>query len=141
MIIKSYSELIKIPKFIDRFRYLKLNGSIGEQTFYGHRWLNQVLYQSPEWRRIRNEIIIRDDGCDLACPDRPINGKIYIHHINPLSIEDIVKRRSCVFDLENLISASFNTHNAIHYGEDDLLILDPVQRLPNDTCPWKNIHN
>lgn len=137
MITRSYSELIKIPTFMERFKYLKLNGSIGEQTFYGHRWLNQVLYQSQEWKRVRREVIIRDDGCDLADSDRKIYGRIYIHHLNPLTIEDITKRHPCVFDLENLICVSFNTHNAIHYSDENLLISDPTVRKMNDTCPWK----
>lgn len=137
MITRSYSELVSISSFIDRFRYLKLNGSVGEQTFYGHRWLNQVLYQSPEWRRTRREIVIRDDGCDLADSDRPISGKIYIHHLNPLSIEDILKRRPCVFDPENLVCVSFNTHNAIHYSDEEILIKGPIIRSEFDTCPWR----
>lgn len=134
---KTYSELIKIPSFEDRFNYLCLIGIVGEMTFGGHRHLNQVLYQSEQWKRTRREIILRDNGCDLAHEDYPIGGSVYIHHINPISIEDILKERPCVFDLENLICVSFKTHNAIHYGSDELLSKAPVIRTKNDTCPWR----
>lgn len=134
---KTYSELIIIPSFEERFKYLSLTGIVGEITFGGHRYLNQKLYQSLEWKRIKREIILRDNGCDLSHEDHPIEGHIYIHHINPVSIEDVLERRSCVFDPENLISASFKTHNAIHYGSEELLSRYPVIRTKNDTCPWR----
>lgn len=135
-IIKTYSELISLPSFDSRFRYLKLNGSIGEFTFNGFRQLNQMLYKTYEWKQARRKVILRDDGCDLADPDYPIRGDIYIHHIEPLTIEDILERRPCVFDLNNLISCSFATHNAIHYG-DEVVTRKPVIRKPNDTCLWR----
>lgn len=137
-IIRLYSELIEIPTFEERFDYLKLSASVGDVTFGGHRYLNQMLYSFPEWKRIRREVILRDEGFDLAHPDFPIRGNIYVHHLNPITADDILERRSCVFDLENLVSTSFDTHNAIHYG-DERLIADrvPVERKKNDTCPWR----
>lgn len=134
---KTYSELITISSFEERFEYLSLSGIVGDITFGGHRYLNQKLYQSLEWKRIKREIILRDNGCDLAHEDHPIEGHIYIHHINPVSIEDVLERRLRVFDPENLISASFKTHNAIHYGSEELLSRCPVIRTKNDTCPWR----
>lgn len=134
---RCYSELITLPTFIERFRYLKLDGSVGMDTFGHDRWLNQVLYRSPEWKRFRNGIIIRDNGCDLGCEDRPIFGKILIHHINPLTIEDVLNRDPKIFDEENVISTILLTHNAIHYGDESILYQDPITRQPNDTCPWK----
>lgn len=134
---KSYSELIKIETFEDRFEYLRLTGLVGETTFGGHRYLNQKLYQTDKWKRTRREVILRDNGCDLAHEDYPINGSIYIHHINPISIDDIMEERPCVFDLNNLISTSFKTHNAIHYGSKDLLPRGLTVRKKNDTCLWR----
>lgn len=135
--IKSYSELIKLPTFKERFRYLMLNGRVSEMTFNGHRYLNQRLYRCPEWASIRRQVIIRDDGNDLGCEGYPIFDSVLVHHINPITIGDILERRDCVFDLENLISTSFNTHNAIHYGSEDLLPQDLVVRTKNDTIPWR----
>lgn len=137
IIYKSYSELIKIKNFEDRFEYLSLSGIVGETTFGGHRYLNQMLYQSDEWKKTRREIILRDNGCDLAHEDHSIVGPIYIHHMNPITIEDIIKKRPCVFDLNNLICATFQTHNAIHYGSRNLLSKKIVERKRNDTCPWR----
>jgi len=136
---KSYSELIKIPTFEERFEYLKLDGAVGDFTFNGKRQLNQVLYRSPEWKSFRREIAIRDDGCDLAHPDHRVYGntKLIIHHINPLTIEDILERRPCVFDKENVILTTHNTHEAIHYSNADILFTEPIERKPNDTCPWR----
>lgn len=134
---KSYSELIEKDSFEDRFDYLSLIGYVGETTFGGHRYLNQMLYQSEKWKRTRREIILRDNGCDLAHEDYIIHGSIYIHHINPITIDDILKERPCVFDLENLICTTFRTHNAIHYGSKDLLPRGPANRKKNDTCPWR----
>lgn len=134
---KSYSELIKLKTFDERFDYLKLDGSIGEATFGGHRYLNQILYQTPEWKRTRLDIILRDDGCDLAHRDYIILGPIYIHHINPITVDDILRRRPCIFDLNNLISCSYKTHNALHYGNEKSPYSKPAERSKNDTCPWK----
>lgn len=137
---KTYSELIDIPSFEERYQYCKLSAAVADPTFAGHRWLNQVLYSSPEWRKVRRDVIIRDNGNDLAHADRPIVKQIYIHHLNPITIEDIEKRRDCIFDPENLICVSFDTHQAIHYGDEKLLIpTTPTTRTPNDTCPWKTI--
>jgi len=135
---KSYSELIKLPTFEERYEYCKLSAAVADPTFAGHRWLNQVLYNSPEWKSVRRDVIVRDEGCDLAHPDRPIMRKIYIHHLNPLTIEDVEKRRDLIFDMDNLVCVSFDTHQAIHYGDEKLLIpTKPTERTPNDTCPWK----
>lgn len=134
---KTYSELIKISEFKGRFNYLNLSGIVGEATFGGHRSLNQILYQTEQWKRTRREAILRDNGCDLAHEDYPIGGSVYIHHINPITIDDILEERPCVFDLENLVCVSFKTHNAIHYGTEDLLSRGPVIRTKNDTCPWR----
>lgn len=137
MSIKCYSELMTLPTFIERYRYLKLGGSVGKETFGYDRYLNQALYRSPEWKRFRRDIIIRDNGCDLGCEGYDIVGKILIHHIEPITIEDIIKRNPKIFDTENVISTQLMTHNAIHYGDERLLITEPVVRKPNDTCPWK----
>lgn len=134
--IRRYSVLISIEDFKSRLQYLKCNGAIGEETFGSHRYLNQRLYTSDRWKKLRREIILRDNGMDLAHKDYPIKGNIYIHHINPISIDDILESHHCVFDPENLISVSFNTHNMIHYGTDDIAN-DLIIRKPNDTCPWK----
>lgn len=139
MMKKSYNELITIPTFEERFRYLKVHGVIGNQTFGYDRYLNQKLYNtSSEWKRIRDKVILRDNGCDLGCEGFEIYGKIIIHHINPITVEDIVTCNPCVFDLNNLISTSHNTHNAIHYGDEKLLIVAPIERKQYDTCPWRH---
>lgn len=139
MMKKSYNELITIPTFEERFRYLKIYGVIGDQTFGYDRYLNQKLYNtSREWKRIRDKVILRDNGCDLGCEGFEIYGKIIIHHINPITVEDIVTCNPCVFDLNNLISTSHNTHNAIHYGDEKLLIVAPIERKQYDTCPWRH---
>ena len=135
--IRTYSELITIPTFEERFEYLKLNGSVGLETFGHDRYLNQILYNSQEWRRFRPEIIVRDNGCDLACEGYEIFGKILIHHINPITAKDILNRNPKVFDPENVITTVHNTHNAIHYGDENLLITAPIERSRNDTCPWR----
>lgn len=137
IIRRSYSELIKIEKFEDRFNYLSLVGIVGDTTFGGHRYLNQILYQTEEWRLTRREVIYRDGGNNLAHEDYPISGSIYIHHMNPITIDDILERRPCVFDLENLISTSFKIHNAIHYGTAELIPKGPANRTKNDTCLWR----
>lgn len=137
MITRSYSELITIPTFEERYRYLRLRGRVGRETFGHDRYLNQVLYTSKEWRLFRNEIIVRDDSLDLGCDGFDIFGRIIIHHINPITVEDVLNRDPKVFDPNNVISCSNNTHQAIHYGDESLLPLLPVERRPNDTCPWR----
>ena len=134
---KTYSELIKLQTFKERLDYLKLDGIVGEETFGVARWLNQKFYQSYEWRKFRNAIIARDNGRDLGLIGFEIPGQITIHHLNPISYEDIVNRNPCVLDPENVISVSANTHRAIHYSDDELLTLGPAVRQPNDMCPWK----
>lgn len=138
MSIKTYSELITIPTFEERFQYLQLKGSVGKDTFGYDRYLNQVLYRSPEWKRLRNQIIIRDGGCDLACDGYDIYGKVLIHHLNPITVDDVLARSRKVFDPDNLVCVSHNTHNAIHYGDAGLLITGPITRTKNDTCPWRH---
>lgn len=138
MNIRTYSELITIPTFEERFEYLQLKGSVGKDTFGYDRYLNQVLYRSPEWKRLRNQIIIRDGGCDLACDGYDIYGKVLIHHLNPITVEDVLARSRKVFDPDNLVCVSHSTHNAIHYGDVDLLVTGPIIRTKNDTCPWRH---
>lgn len=138
MSIRTYSELITIPTFEERFEYLQLKGSVGKDTFGYDRYLNQVLYRSPEWKRLRNQIIIRDGGCDLACDGYDIYDKVLIHHLNPITVEDVLARSRKVFDPDNLVCVSHNTHNAIHYGDVDLLVTGPIIRTKNDTCPWRH---
>ena len=132
---KSYSELIQIPTFLERFRYLQIGGKVGADTFGHDRYLNQILYRTTEWKRFRNRIILRDQGYDLGCEGYEIFGKVLVHHINPITIEDILRRDHKIFDPDNVISTCLDTHNAIHYGDDSLLITDPIERKPNDTCP------
>lgn len=135
--MKTYTELIQIESFFDRLKYLSIKNRIGDFTFGGHRYLNQMLYHSPDWRAVRREVILRDDGFDLAHREHPIAYNIYVHHINPITIDDILNRRRCVFDLENLISVSQDTHNSIHYGNEVLSSKVFVERKPGDTCPWR----
>lgn len=135
---KSYSDLIKITDFIGRYKYLRIGGGVGDQTFGSERYLNQVLYKSPEWKSFRRDIIIRDNGMDMGLSGFPISGIILIHHIIPITAKDILNRAPCIFDPENVISVSLRTHNAIHYGDESLLDVDIlVERKPNDTCPWR----
>lgn len=134
---RSYSELIKLKTFKERFEYLALDGFVGEDTFGFDRYLNQDFYHSVEWRKFRREIIIRDEGFDLGLEDYPIRGRILIHHINPITASDIVDYTRMLMDPENVISCSKLTHNAIHYGSFDLLPKDPIERTKNDTCPWR----
>lgn len=135
--IKTYSELITLPTFEERFEYLKLEGSVGIDTFGYNRYLNQALYRSAEWKRLRRDIIIRDSGCDLGCEGFEIYGRVLIHHINPITVDDVIKRTPTIFDPDNLICVSHDTHNAIHYGDIGLLTIAPVERTKNDTCPWR----
>lgn len=138
-IIRTYSELIKLPTFKERFEYLKLGGVIGEETFGFDRYLNQMFYKSREWKKLRNDIIVRDNGCDLAIPDREIiDQTILIHHMNPITKEDILSMTEFVLNPEYLICTILNTHNAIHYGNSDLLYQEPIIRYKNDMCPWRH---
>lgn len=134
---RSYSELCKLKTFDERFRYLMLNGMVGETTFGSSRYLNQRLYHSNEWKEIQRVIRIRDKGNDLGIPGRPIMGYIYVHHLNPISVEDVAEGNPDILDPENLISVSFIVHSAIHYGDDSILLNDYIERRPNDTIPWR----
>ena len=136
-IIRSYSELITLPTFEERYRYLRLEGQVGRDTFGFDRYLNQVFYQSQRWKSVRNQVIIRDNGCDLGMDGHEIYGKIIIHHMNPITIEDIERESEFLLDPEYLICTTHNTHNAIHYGDENLLITAPIERSMHDTCPWK----
>lgn len=138
MIIKSYSKMLTFPTLEERFRYLELKGSVGKDTFGYDRYLNQILYHSGEWKSFRNDIIIRDNGCDLACEGHEIHKRILVHHINPITVEDVLNRSPKVFDPENVVCVSHITHNAIHYGDENLLMTAPVERSQNDTCPWRH---
>lgn len=136
---KTYSELITLPSFKERFLYLKLDGVVGKETFGFKRWLNQEFYHCDEWLRFRDNIIIRDGGCDLGVSGYDIYGPVLIHHLNPITYEDILHRNPCVFDPENVICTRLKTHNAIHYGDESLLALAPIERSHNDTCPWRKL--
>lgn len=138
MNIKSYSECILLPTFLERFRYLQIGGYVGKETFGYDRYLNQILYRTPEWKRFRRDMILRDNGCDLACEGYEIHGNILVHHINPISVEDVVNRNPCIFDPDNVICTSLNTHNAVHYSDESILVTEPVVRTPYDACPWKH---
>lgn len=138
MNIRTYSELITIPTFEERYNYLKLNGIVGKETFGYDRYLNQLLYRSSDWRSFRDRIIIRDNGCDLACEGFELQSRIIIHHIDPITVEDILNKHPKVFDPENVVSTSHNTHLAIHYGDKNLISIGPINRYKNDTCPWKH---
>ena len=135
-LIHTYTEMSKLKTFEERFEYLKLNGLVGVETFGWDRYLNQALYQSPEWRRCRRIVILRDNGCDLGVDGYSIGGRIIIHHINPISIEMIENRDFMIFDLDNLVCVSHQTHEAIHYGSTDILPKEPVERKPGDTKLW-----
>lgn len=135
---KTYSELITLPTYKERYKYLKLDGRVGADTFGFDRHLNQMVYQKdPRWKRARDHAIIRDNGCDLGVEGYEIFGKIIVHHMNVVTLDDILEDRDWIFDPEFLICTTHNTHNAIHYGDENLLVLDPVVRKPNDTCPWR----
>lgn len=135
--IRSYSELSTIESFEDRFKYLALYGSTSELTFGNDRYLNQRFYKSNEWKRVRNEVIVRDLGLDLGVVGHEIYGPIYIHHMNPVSIKDLTDNSRIVFDPEYLITVSLQTHNALHYGDTSYLAATITERKPGDTCPWK----
>ena len=135
--MKSYNELIQIPTFEERFKYLQIFGLVGRETFGYDRYLNQMLYTSKVWRKLRNDIIIRDDANDLGLDGFKIGGKIYIHHINPISKDDILNGNPMVYDPNNLVCSSEDTHKAIHYGSLDSLVTTLIERKPGDTCPWR----
>ena len=138
MSIRTYSELITLPTFEERYRYLRLSGWVGEETFGFDRYINQYLYQrSRKWKAARDKVIVRDNGCDLGIEDREIFGKIIVHHMNPVTMEDIERESEILFDPEFLICTTHATHNAIHYGDENLLITVPIARTKNDTCPWR----
>lgn len=136
--IRTYSELIELPTYEERFAYLKLSGSVGADTFGFDRYLNQKIYQhDPRWKQARDTVIIRDNGMDLGIDGYEIYGKIIVHHMNPITTDDILHDRDWIFDPEFLICTAHITHNAIHYGDEKLLMKAPIERKPNDTCPWR----
>lgn len=136
-IIRTYSELIILPTFEDRYRYLQLNGAVGKDTFGFDRYINQQFYRSKEWQRIRDEVIIRDNACDLGMEGYEIHGRIYVHHMNPIMVRDIQSNSDYLMNPEFLICTTHRTHNAIHYGDENLLSRAPIERTKNDTCPWR----
>ena len=136
--IRTYSELVKIPSFEARFEYLQLNGSVGEDTFGYDRYLNQLFYRSQKWKRIRDQVIIRDNGCDLGVDGYDIHSNVIIHHMNPITMEDIKSESEFLLDPEYLITTTHRTHNAIHYGDMSILPARPIERRRNDTCPWRH---
>ena len=138
MSIRTYSELILIPTFEERFKYLQLNGRVGDDTFGFDRYINQKFYRSAEWKRIRDLVIMRDNGCDLALEGYEIYGRILIHHMNPITIKDVELSTEYLMNPEYLICVTHNTHNAIHYGDEKLINKGLVVRTKNDTCPWKH---
>lgn len=137
MLLKSYRNLILLPTILDRFEYLRIKAIVGDPTFGFDRFINQDFYQSREWRQVRMKVIARDEGCDLGVPEYPIGGKVIIHHINPITAEDIENASDLLFDMDNLICVSESTHNAIHFGDETLLPAEPIIRMPGDTCPWR----
>lgn len=137
VILKSYRNLILLPTILDRFEYLRIKANVGDSTFGFDRFINQDFYQSREWRQVRMKVIARDEGCDLGVPEYPIGGKVIIHHINPITAEDIENASDLLFDMDNLICVSESTHNAIHFGDETLLPAEPIIRMPGDTCPWR----
>lgn len=137
MSIKTYSELITLPTFEERFEYLKIGGKVGVDTFGFDRYLNQIFYRSDEWKSIRDEVIIRDNGCDLGIEGREIHSRIIVHHMNPITKDDILNRSDFLLNPEFLICTIKLTHDAIHYGDSSILFTEPVIRTKNDTCPWK----
>ena len=137
-ITRTYSELITIPTFEERYEYLRLDGKVGRETFGYDRYLNQAFYNSGVWKRFRRDIIIRDLGCDLGIKEFEIQGKIIVHHLNPICVEDVINGRyDVILNPDNVICTSGNTHEAIHYGDRNLLITTPIERSKNDTCPWR----
>lgn len=137
-LLRTYSELITLPTFVQRFEYLRLSGTLGDPTFGGRRKLNQVLYHSSDWKDIRREVIIRDGACDLGMEDHPIPKGLMVHHMNPITVEQIYDRDPDIFDPEYLITVSKTTHNLIHFGADEVHFPQVIQRRPYDTCPWRS---
>ena len=137
MRIRSYTELSQLETFEERFQYLQLNGVVGRDTFGFDRYLNQVFYRSQRWKKVRDEVIIRDNGCDLGVEGYAIYGRIIIHHMNPITLEDIEHESVNLLNPEFLICTTHITHNAIHYGDESLLITAPIERTKFDTCPWR----
>lgn len=135
--IRTYKELSRLKTFEERFAYLQLKGIIGKDTFGFDRVFNQMFYHSQEWKRIRDKVIIRDNGCDLGISGYDIYGKIIIHHMNPIFMDDIKNQTDFLLNPDYLICTTLNTHNAIHYGDENLLVKAPIERNRNDTCPWK----
>lgn len=135
--IRTYSELRKLTTFKERYDYLRLYGRVGKETFGFDRYLNQIIYKLPEWKSVRDKVIVRDCGCDLGMEGYEIGEKILVHHMNPITMDDIINHSQDIFNPEYLICVSHQTHNAIHYGDESQLILDPIERSPDDTCPWK----
>jgi hypothetical protein len=137
MNIRTYSELSKLRTFEERYEYLRLDGAVGEETFGFDRFLNQRFYKSREWKTVRDFVIVRDNGCDLGAEEHEIYGKILIHHMNPILPRDVETQSEFLLNPEYLVSTTHATHNAIHYGDEGLLIRAPVERSINDTCPWR----
>ena len=137
MNIRTYSELSQLATFEERYRYLRLGGHVGKETFGFDRWINQMFYKDPEWLKVRDIVIMRDNGCDLGIEGREIYSRIIVHHMNPITKADILDRSKFLLDPEYLISTVKNTHDAIHYGDESLLITLPIERSKNDTCPWR----
>lgn len=137
MNIKTYSEMSKLGTFKERFEYLKLNGRVGESTFGFDRYLNQIFYKSDRWKSVRDKVILRDNGCDLGVEGRDIHTRVLIHHMNPITIDDIRNESEYLLNPEYLVCVTHNTHNAIHYGDEHLLFSEPIKRTKNDTCPWR----
>lgn len=133
---RSYSELRQLSTFKERYDYLKLNGRVGAETFGYNRYVNQRFYRSTEWKHIRDQIIIRDNGCDLGVEGYDLHSRIYIHHLNPMTVDDIDQGRQMILDPDNLICVSFDTHQAIHFGDESLLPQLPIERISGDTCLW-----
>lgn len=136
-LIRTYHQLIQYSTFEERFKYLSLKGQVGVETYGFDRWINQKFYRSPEWKQVRNSVIIRDSGCDLGIPGREIPSHVIVHHINPILVQDIQNTSDYLLNPEYLICVSEITHNAIHYGDESLLMIMPAPRSANDTCPWK----
>ena len=136
--IRTYSQLKQLQTFEERYDYLKLGGVVGEDTFGFDRYLNQNFYRSREWKRVRDEVIMRDNGCDLGVDGHEIRGKILIHHMNPITSEDIHRVSDYLLNPEYLICVAHRTHNAIHYGDESLIVTSPIERTQNDTCPWRH---
>ena len=136
--VRTFSELSRLTTFEERYRYLRLRGNVGEETFGFDRHINQIFYKSREWKSVRDFVIVRDNGCDLGVGGYEIHGTILIHHMNPILPKDIVDQSKFLLNPEYLVSTILSTHNAIHYGDESLIIKTPIQRIKNDTCPWRH---